>query len=510
MKSLSKSHLKRAIQVSAVIICLLFTTLPVSAYQAEPFSDVPAAHWAYQYVSNMVRLNIISGYPDNTFKPDRFVSREEFAKFLCGATSLPLANPRTNSFSDVTSGDWSFRYVETVKDYLAGYPTSKGKPLFQGKMDATREDVAIALVKIKGFDKTTLPHPTLLDDMFKDTNTVSSQLKNLLAIAVEKKLIEGYPDNTIRASQSVTRAEAAALIDKANRIAGDLKDTALYNSAKLLTLNVELSKTAGVTGETLLAHAKGIYSNGSNRDITTEVNWSSSDSSIAAVTDDGQVFLNKEGNATLTAALDDLSDTAEISAVAKDSTKAEILKYIKISPEVKEISINESSDLKAEAVYENGKVVNITNEAKWECTDNGVAFVSSAGKVIGVGEGTALVKATYQDLTGTAGISVKKIQPSTVTGEVYSNPQAVLSYITISYSYKSLHKGEHLQLKALGSYANGSRKDISSLVAWSIDKPSIASISQRGEIYGISEGEAKVTATMAGKSFTMYLIVKKH
>lgn len=489
-----------------VLLMSVFSIIPAFALAPDPFSDVPSTHWAYQAVMNMVRVGIISGYPDGTFKPDQPVSREEYAKILCGATSIPLANPNTNTFADIPNDHWAFRYVETVKDYLTGYPSSDGsKALFKGKFDATREDVAVALVKIKGFDKTVMPNPNILSDMFKDTSSISSNLKNMMAIAVEKKLMEGYPDQTIRGSQTLTRAEAAVLIDRANRISGDVKDVSYYNSAKLISLTIECSKTLGSAGESIQAKAGGAYSNGQTRDITTEVKWSSSDNSVVSISSDGKALLLKEGTAELMAVLGEKSDGQEITVISGSSGSSELIKYVRVSPETKEIKLNDTLNMKAEAVYENGKVENVSDLAEWDCTNGSIVMVSTHGKILAIKEGTVLIKAVYKNMTGYAGISVTE---SVYTPNI-SSQQAALNFITISHSYKELRKGSKFNIRVVANYSDLSKKDITGLVTWNVDNSSVAAISQNGDITAISEGVAKITAAYEGKSFTSYIIVKK-
>ncbi|MBC5798734.1 MAG: S-layer homology domain-containing protein [Candidatus Eremiobacteraeota bacterium] len=49
------------------------------AAQATPFSDVPASHWAYQYIQTLAADGLIDGYPDGEFKGDRPLTRYEMA-----------------------------------------------------------------------------------------------------------------------------------------------------------------------------------------------------------------------------------------------------------------------------------------------------------------------------------------------------------------------------------------------------------------------------------------------
>lgn len=46
------------------------------------FPDVPANHWAYEYVGKLAAAGIIEGYPDGKFSGDRMMSRYEFAAML--------------------------------------------------------------------------------------------------------------------------------------------------------------------------------------------------------------------------------------------------------------------------------------------------------------------------------------------------------------------------------------------------------------------------------------------
>lgn len=498
--------------VILTVLCFMVTTLvPAFAVEFITFSDVPTSHWAYQSVMNMVRLEVISGYPDGTFKPDKYVSREEFAKMLCGATSIPLANPRHNTYADIPTDHWAFRYVETVKTYLTNESSPSGsKPLFKGKLDATREDIAVALVKIKGFDKTVAANPNIIEDMFKDTYTISSHLKNLMAIAVEKKLIEGFPDNTIRGTDPLTRAQAATIIDRANKIAGDIKNTGAYqnNSSEtnndLLYLTVDSNKTVGKVGHKLQASAKGFFSDGGTKDITNEVKWSSSDGSILFVASNGEIFLRKEGTAKIIATMGDKTDSQEIAVISDKATNSNVLKLLRLSPPSKEIGKNQVCDFKAEAIYENGKIEDVTNSSNWEISDSNIAVIDSNGRMTAIKEGVALIKATYKNESGYAALSV--------TDSVYNPPannvNIILKNITISHNYRELRVGQKTDVRVIANYSNCSKKDITASVQWTSENQKVAVITQEGQIVAVSQGVCKITATVDGKTSYMYVIIK--
>ena len=57
-------------------------TAGVSAYAANPFSDVSPDDWAYQAVSNLSDQGVVEGYPDGTFKGERNMTRYELAQVI--------------------------------------------------------------------------------------------------------------------------------------------------------------------------------------------------------------------------------------------------------------------------------------------------------------------------------------------------------------------------------------------------------------------------------------------
>ncbi|MBD5653830.1 MAG: S-layer homology domain-containing protein, partial [Candidatus Eremiobacteraeota bacterium] len=73
--------MKRLARLATVVglTTALLTPLVRQAAVATPFSDVPANHWAYQYIQSLAADGIIDGYPDGKFKGDRPLTRYEMA-----------------------------------------------------------------------------------------------------------------------------------------------------------------------------------------------------------------------------------------------------------------------------------------------------------------------------------------------------------------------------------------------------------------------------------------------
>ena len=70
---------------SLVLAMALAMGVTASAYAANPFSDVPAGHWAYDSISNLVDAGVVEGYPDGTFGGDKLMTRYEMAQIVAKA-----------------------------------------------------------------------------------------------------------------------------------------------------------------------------------------------------------------------------------------------------------------------------------------------------------------------------------------------------------------------------------------------------------------------------------------
>ncbi len=70
---------------SLVLAMAMALGVTASAYAANPFSDVPAGHWAYDAVSELAAAGVVDGYPDGTFGGDKLMTRYEMAQIVAKA-----------------------------------------------------------------------------------------------------------------------------------------------------------------------------------------------------------------------------------------------------------------------------------------------------------------------------------------------------------------------------------------------------------------------------------------
>lgn len=84
------------------------------------YSDVPRQHWANTSIGALTEKGVVTGYPDGSFGPDRTVTRAEAAAILTRLVAVAdkpesYVQPMLSNFSDVPPENWSFKYVESAR-----------------------------------------------------------------------------------------------------------------------------------------------------------------------------------------------------------------------------------------------------------------------------------------------------------------------------------------------------------------------------------------------------------
>lgn len=96
--------------------------------QLVPFSDVYQAEYS-PAIARIYHLGLIKGYPDGTFRPSGPITRSEMATLLVRAKKLTLTAQKIY-FKDVYSGYWAYQYIATAKlsGLITGYPDNTFRP----------------------------------------------------------------------------------------------------------------------------------------------------------------------------------------------------------------------------------------------------------------------------------------------------------------------------------------------------------------------------------------------
>lgn len=201
---------KKSIGIIITVLLIMLGSVPVIASSAE-FADVPPSHWAYEYIRQMHDREIMLGF-DGLFQPNEKVTRGQFSVVLAHLAEIDDLQiiPYWNSdfFAD-TRSHWCHPYAAAMKKYFGGIEQN-GANYFYPDKEATREEIAIAFVKIKGYD-ISVYDDAVLEKMFTDWQSVLPPARAYIAAAVDNGILSGYEDGTFRPHQGITRAELSAL-----------------------------------------------------------------------------------------------------------------------------------------------------------------------------------------------------------------------------------------------------------------------------------------------------------
>jgi uncharacterized repeat protein (TIGR02543 family) len=112
----------------AVIFFRLLADDEKTVPRVSNFRDVRSGAWYAQAVAYLESLGILLGYPDGTFKPDRPISRAEFA--AVAARFDELDSTTENAFSDIPSTHWALSYINSaaVRGWVQGFPDNTFRP----------------------------------------------------------------------------------------------------------------------------------------------------------------------------------------------------------------------------------------------------------------------------------------------------------------------------------------------------------------------------------------------
>lgn len=199
--------MKRLTAIILTVMMLCTANTVFARDYAQRFWDVPKDYWGFEYIADLAERGVIKGYEDGSFKPENIVLRSEWAKMMVTAAGLSV-NDNGTYFTD-TTGHWANSYINTAKNYLTGYSDGSYRP----DQAATREDVTVAMVKLKGYDLSDVDYSYL--NTFRDVDSISNYAKGYVAVAIKNNLISGFEDNTFRGQDTLTRAEAATLMYRA-------------------------------------------------------------------------------------------------------------------------------------------------------------------------------------------------------------------------------------------------------------------------------------------------------
>jgi hypothetical protein len=244
--------------VSALlIVCMMFTSFSVALGAAATATSDITGHWAESQISSWIDKGLIKGYEDGSFKPDNTITRAEFMTLV--NRSFGFTEEASVTFSDVLSTNWA--YAEVAKAVKAGYITGYEDGTIGAAKPISRQEVAVIVDRLLNLSANAGD-----DTTFKDAGAIADWAKNAVNAAVAAKILSGYAaDNSFKPKNSITRAEAVIVLDRAvsSRAVAYNKAGSYGPLTGVETVNKDVViNTAGVTLQNMVINGKLTFAAG--------------------------------------------------------------------------------------------------------------------------------------------------------------------------------------------------------------------------------------------------------
>ncbi len=184
----------------SVVMAVLLVSINASAAS---FLDVPESHWAHAIINELADSGVINGVTNETYEPESPLTRAQFVKLIvCALEDYDSSVAYAPVFSDTTADDW---YTPYVACGVQSGVITRDTDLFRPDEPITRGEAAIWMINGMGVSSdATCPFSDVTD----------AKQKVAVGTAAEYGLINGYEDGTFKPDNTLTRAEAAALISR--------------------------------------------------------------------------------------------------------------------------------------------------------------------------------------------------------------------------------------------------------------------------------------------------------
>jgi len=244
--------------------------------------------------------------------------------------------------------------------------------------------------------------------------------------------------------------------------------------------------------------AVATFSDGSTQVITTQAVWSSSNASVAAISNagaySGLATALGTGMTTVTATYEGVSGSSGLTVTAA------ALQSIEVTPSHSSIANGTTEAFMATGIYTDGTTQNLTQTATWSASTSGVASISNAagtqGVATGASVGSTTITATENGVSGST--------PLNVTA-------ATLVSIAVTPATSSIASGTAQPFTATGTYTDNSTQNLTAAVTWSSSASAVATVSNVAGSNGVasssSVGSTTITATLGSLSASAALTV---
>ena len=236
-----------------VFLVLMVMTL-ITSISFAAFSDLPEGHWAKATVEEMVEAGIISGYTDGTFRPSKEISKIESLILLSRIAGLNKYQAEAEKYLETYTSTLSAYTTPYKKDvaYLLGVGVLKEKDLANllsaDKINSplSREEMAILVTKVLGKEEEATKNSIVVLP-FSDTSSISANAKPYVYYVYTQGIMAGMSDSTFSPKTSLTRAQAATVLQRIYKKV-DIKPSIATTTSAPTTTPAPANVTSFVTG----------------------------------------------------------------------------------------------------------------------------------------------------------------------------------------------------------------------------------------------------------------------
>lgn len=179
------------------------------AGNCDPFTDVNKKAWYHEAVDFMYGSNLMSGTEATKFSPDTATSRGMFVTILGRLSGINASDYTYAYFSDVKSDSYYFGYIEWARQN--GIANGTGNQTFEPDRAVTRQEMCIFIVSYAKYAGATLVNRNPKAD-FTDDAKIASWAKDYVYKAQRAGLVSGDASGTFRPNDTARRCETAVLI----------------------------------------------------------------------------------------------------------------------------------------------------------------------------------------------------------------------------------------------------------------------------------------------------------
>lgn len=164
-----------------------------------------AGHWAKDSIEEAVELGFVTGYGDETFRPNALISRAEIAAMLTRALKLELIDAELSFADKDTMPMWAQPFIRAI--VKAGFVSGYEDGTFRANKEITRTELVVIIVRALGLEMNSNAKIA-----FSDSEQIPLWARPYVAAAVERGLIKGDGSGRFNPNHFSTRAEAITLI----------------------------------------------------------------------------------------------------------------------------------------------------------------------------------------------------------------------------------------------------------------------------------------------------------